>query len=365
MTQTHIDTVLYHRGCRDGGTAAWCLRRFGGLHSAAYHSVTYYEDPPWELIDDKHVLIVDFSYKRQVLLDVLHRAASLTVLDHHKSAAEDLQGLDFCTFDMNKSGAMLAWDWCREHRRDAMSLRDRAYMALAVLQPEEELESINAYLLEEECVFVGHMSQDQKRLLQTLGPYTTSYYAPRGQDWLVLEVEHLVEGVPWPIAYAQDYDLWQHRLPHTHEIAAIYEFETVDDFDRLDQLFESGFASCSKEGKTLYRTLVWESKDIIQKMATFEKSGVSVGMCNCSARHWSRALNMYLRQNPTVDFGVAFTWSGDRWTYTLRSVEGSSVDVSTLARVFGGGGHKHAAGFSIPSFPIHGEALIDAYLSVR
>ncbi len=32
-------------------------------------------------------------------------------LDHHKTAAQDLAGLEFATFDMQKSGAMLAWEY--------------------------------------------------------------------------------------------------------------------------------------------------------------------------------------------------------------------------------------------------------------
>jgi oligoribonuclease NrnB/cAMP/cGMP phosphodiesterase (DHH superfamily) len=39
------------------------------------------------------------------------KAKSLIVLDHHKSAAEDLNGLDFCVFDMKKSGAHVVWDY--------------------------------------------------------------------------------------------------------------------------------------------------------------------------------------------------------------------------------------------------------------
>ena len=33
-----------------------------------------------------------------------------TVLDHHKTAEEELRGLPYAKFDMNKSGAMLAWE---------------------------------------------------------------------------------------------------------------------------------------------------------------------------------------------------------------------------------------------------------------
>lgn len=36
-------------------------------------------------------------------------------------------------------------------------------------------------------------------------------------------------------------------------------------------------------------------------------------------------------------------------SYSLRSREGG-VDVSEIAKQFGGGGHKHAAGFRLPEF---------------
>jgi oligoribonuclease NrnB/cAMP/cGMP phosphodiesterase (DHH superfamily) len=38
------------------------------------------------------------------------RAGSLLVLDHHKSAQAELEGLPFAIFDMKRSGAGMAWD---------------------------------------------------------------------------------------------------------------------------------------------------------------------------------------------------------------------------------------------------------------
>jgi c-di-AMP phosphodiesterase-like protein len=55
--------------------------------------------------------VVDFAYKRAIMEDMASSATSLLVLDHHKSAQDDLAGLDFAVFDMNRSGAGLAWDW--------------------------------------------------------------------------------------------------------------------------------------------------------------------------------------------------------------------------------------------------------------
>ena len=302
QTDTHIDTVLYHRSCRDGGNSAWCCYRFGGLTEAEYKDVAYYEDPPWDLVDGKHVLIVDFSYKRDVLMEMNERAASLTVLDHHKSAQEDLAGLDYCVFDMNKSGAMLAWDWCLEHRRSYVD----AELGVA-----------------------------------------------RGRQQV------MVDGAPWPLAYAQDYDLWRHELPDTHLVSAVSEYQKPDDFDALDSMYDAGLEACFERGRVLYGALLWEAQDIADHHRKIEHGGMTVAVVNCSARHWSRALHLVLDQNPEVDFGMAFIGGGKNWTHTLRSRSGSDIDVSLIARAFGGGGHKHASGFKTRQYPQKGGTVID------
>ncbi|WP_272872913.1 DHHA1 domain-containing protein, partial [Vibrio anguillarum] len=48
-----------------------------------------------------------------------------------------------------------------------------------------------------------------------------------------------------------------------------------------------------------------------------------------------------------VPFSATYQETGDRIKYSLRSVEDGGIDVSEIAAKFGGGGHKHAAGFSI------------------
>jgi hypothetical protein len=64
---------------------------------------------------------LDFCYKRDVLFRMVGDARHLVVLDHHKTAEADLAGFeDDCTendvpfptivFDMEKSGARLAWE---------------------------------------------------------------------------------------------------------------------------------------------------------------------------------------------------------------------------------------------------------------
>lgn len=57
------------------------------------------------------MFILDFSYSREVLEKIAATGCKLVVLDHHKSAKEELAGLPYAIFDMTKSGALLAWEW--------------------------------------------------------------------------------------------------------------------------------------------------------------------------------------------------------------------------------------------------------------
>jgi len=100
--------VLYHSNCPDGFGAAWAFRRKFGS-SAEYIPVTHGEEAP--CVKDRDVFIVDFSYDRAIMLEMEQEASSLVVLDHHKSAQEHSGDLEFCYFDMNHSGAYLAWDY--------------------------------------------------------------------------------------------------------------------------------------------------------------------------------------------------------------------------------------------------------------
>ena len=104
--------ILYHAHCADGfGAALVAWMVFGD--SAHFHAVQYGEPLP-EIEDGARVFIVDFSYPRPVL-DALAARMTLTVLDHHKTAAEALAGFRHGFFDLTKSGAVLAWEHFRNH----------------------------------------------------------------------------------------------------------------------------------------------------------------------------------------------------------------------------------------------------------
>lgn len=102
--------VFYHKSCPDGFAAAWAAYRKFGANGARYEPRAH-GDPVGDLEPKSEVYILDFSWPRQTLLDLSHQGHEIALLDHHKTAEENLRGLPFARFNMSKSGAGLAWEY--------------------------------------------------------------------------------------------------------------------------------------------------------------------------------------------------------------------------------------------------------------
>jgi len=99
--------VLYHGDCPDGFGAAYAAwRRYGD--EADYRAISHGDGPPE--VGGRHVLVCDFAFTRPVTETLAASAGELVVLDHHRSAAAELAGLAYCVFDMDRSGAVMAWE---------------------------------------------------------------------------------------------------------------------------------------------------------------------------------------------------------------------------------------------------------------
>jgi len=101
--------VIYHGDCVDGFTAAWAAWRVFGS-SAEYLPADHAKRPQPD-VRGRHVFVLDFSFPREQLIAMAREAASLVVIDHHRTAAEELKGLPGTHFDLNRCGAELAWEY--------------------------------------------------------------------------------------------------------------------------------------------------------------------------------------------------------------------------------------------------------------
>ncbi len=240
--------------------------------SAQYLPVQYGKPLP-EVPDGALVWIVDFSFPRKVLEGLAARCR-VKVIDHHKTAAEALQGLDYATFDMTKSGAVLTW-------------------------------------------------------------------------------EHIhMEPVPEMLLYVQDRDLWQWKLPLSKEINA-----------GLWRGMERDFAVWRNVHYFWERGVVTGKERMMQAGEAIAFSDGLMVESLCRYPHWMRVLNFtvpavnspvlqseighrLLQLHESAPFAVIYmTLDDGNQAYSLRARE-DDFDVSVVAKEFGGGGHKAAAGFS-------------------
>lgn len=118
---SHSDTrplVLYHgKGCPDGfaaALAAWLFYEgkveFRGLDHGEVSTLADLVD-----VTGRTVYVLDFSLSADLLTAIDACAERLVMLDHHQSAADKLAGFvcrcGVVHFDMDKSGARLAWEF--------------------------------------------------------------------------------------------------------------------------------------------------------------------------------------------------------------------------------------------------------------
>jgi uncharacterized protein len=108
--------VIYHANCMDGLVSAWvCAKHLSFNNKVEFSAYKYGVKVP-HLIGFTDVYIVDFSFPKEEMMDLLleNPFIHFTVIDHHKTA-EPLKSimLDNFTFifDINYCGATLAWKY--------------------------------------------------------------------------------------------------------------------------------------------------------------------------------------------------------------------------------------------------------------
>lgn len=137
--------LLYHAGCPDGFGAAYAFWKFFGK-KIKYIPFSHYDKIP--NLKGKDVYMADIALEREDMIKVKKAAKSLQVIDHHLSAMRNLEGLDYCHFDMNHSGAVLAWQFLFPEQEVPKLLRyieDRDLWKWELPYSEELLAAVDSY----------------------------------------------------------------------------------------------------------------------------------------------------------------------------------------------------------------------------
>jgi len=109
-----VEAVIFHDPCSDGRASELIARKFLSEKFpdkiVKYYPMSIGAYPP-EGLENKNVLICDYSYRKDILDNLLGKVNKLLIIDHHLSAQQDLQQIDdkHKIFSMDYSGAMLTW----------------------------------------------------------------------------------------------------------------------------------------------------------------------------------------------------------------------------------------------------------------
>lgn len=138
--------VLYHGGCKDGFGAAWAAwRKFGAR--AEYIGVNHDRILP-KNIKGKHIYTLDFGYPLGVTKRLLSVAKSLTAIDHHISVKKSTKMAHQYVYNINHSGAVLAWQYFHPHSKTPLLLKhieDIDIWKLALPNTREFMAALETY----------------------------------------------------------------------------------------------------------------------------------------------------------------------------------------------------------------------------
>lgn len=266
--------VLYHSNSLDGFSAAfiiWQEKCSTKDISSIEFGGTDYGFVPHD-IENKHVICLGFTYRKNSILSALEKSLSLTIIDNH-------------IFDDSDIG---------ENIKNNSKFRH--------IQIADKISSIVVW------------------------------------NMLFDEIE-----APALLRYIQDRELWEFKMTNTREIIAALSSYSLD-FSSWFQLFHTPIEELLKEGFIIRRYQTELTKAVVKNSTRINFMGYSrIPIVNCPWFIMSEVVGI-LSNNE--QFAIGYFDTNNKRHFSLRSSVKSKVNVLKLAKAFGGGGHKNAAGFT-------------------
>ncbi len=159
------------------------------------------------------------------------------------------------------------------------------------------------------------------------------------------------EPVPLLLRHIQDRDLWRFELPNTKEVMAAvmsypYDFNM---FTGLVERMEDDPYDLIGEGRAILQAHEKNVETVIQSTLRIMKiGGHEVPVCNANSMFASDIGNKLCQGHGSLNPLFASTYFVNdkaQFCFSLRSI--GDFDVSEIAKQYGGGGHKNAAGFTV------------------
>lgn len=295
MSEWRPDICVYHGGCDDGfGAALAVWKRWG---DAVQYVPAGYSKPLDCDTAGKHVIMVDFSLKKEAMRALGNSAASVVVLDHHKTAEAELR------------------EW---------TLGDGNVDLGAKLQEVEQNLALNQ--------------------MENVIPVIAYFCMQKSGARMAWEFCHSRAPVPALIAAVEDRDLWRFAIPSTKYVSAALR-TLPHDFGLWNGLCYGDLGSLIIEGQAVLRGHEKNVGEFLKNRYWTEIGGVNVPVVNVPYHYASDCADAMLKAEPGAPFCASWFRRADgRIQYSLRSRD-DRMDVSEIAKKFGGGGHRNAAGF--------------------
>jgi len=252
--------------------------------------IDYKDDfDPNSISKDEVVWILDFSFHPEVMEQILKITQDITWIDHHKSAMEYKYSKELKGIrDINFAGCELTWKFL--HPNDTMP-----------------------------------------RIVEMLGRYDIWDFSKYGDD-----LNRLQSGI-------RLYDTSPQSISWNIWLSTKYSGQDLDGIgycmDELNVLLDEGSIALK------YRNRTWAS--LIKAwgfFATFE--GYKAICCNAG----SVSSQMFDTITEDYDVMMPFIFDGKQWTISVYTKK-DNIDCAELAKKYGGGGHKKAAGFQCKELP--------------
>lgn len=317
--------VIYHADCTDGFAAAFSAWIVLG-DCAEYLPMAYdqYADKPIDMTD-REVYILDFSFERKEMEAIFLVAKRVVWLDHHKTA-----------FEM----------WCPNSWG----------LAYHRSSPQTVLEECGQSPNKNHCVLLDNN---------------------KSGALLAWEYFHPDTEVPMLIKHIDDRDRWQFKLDGSKELHAALNSMKPWSFVQWKDFIPGWRHSCCVQGEERTETWLlregsailraqdahvqsmlrqarkcvirirypkpglgkpWDGVEQFHDCADYQADGLAIN----TPLHMSEVGHELANQSGT--FGLVYYVGGDnKVKCSLRS--NGDYDVSAIANVFGGGGHRNAAGF--------------------
>jgi hypothetical protein len=121
-------------------------------------------------------------------------------------------------------------------------------------------------------------------------------------------------------------------------------------FEDWDSTYAMGERAVAEAGRTVLRYQDTFNEKAVQQARIEEIAGYKVPVLNSPYMGSSERMNLLLDKFPEAKFSANyFRGLTGEWKFGLRSRQTEDFDVSKLATLYGGGGHKNAAGFEVDS----------------